>query len=349
MVEYIDSKYNYIPKALKDLNIWLCYDDRDKEYFKDLSDAEINQERKKPRDLKGNACNLNKCYSLKECLDSIKNGFNSGVGIVCNNNGIVCIDYDNCIIDYKTDDKLGLTIPILKEDVKDRIIKDLQLIDSYTEISPSGKGIHIYLIANKSIKVNVNKKDVEIYTNHFIRVSGKLFNDYMYQNISDRTNELEQLLKDYKITLKKDDVGKKSIIKQKNNIYDDLLKRKFRLSNGYSIPQIKKSMFNSKKGSLLKKLYDNTITNDELYKLKGKKSASEKADVDISDSGKSITLIMHLLHFSYGDIDKIYKIFKSSALCKDKYKKKMYENHTEDIIQNLFIPKAIVYYINYDE
>jgi hypothetical protein len=105
-------------------------------------------------------------------------------------------------------------------------------------------------------------------------------------------------------------------------------------------------MFNSKKGKLLKKLYDNTITDDEFLKLKGKKDAS---DVDLSDSGKSITLIMHLLHFSYGDIQAVYKIFISSALCKDKYLKKAYANHTEDIIKNQFIPYAIINYYNYSD
>lgn len=347
----LEDRYKNIPKILKDLNIWLCYDDRDRESFKSLSDAEINQERKQPRDIRGIKCSLNRCYSFNECLKSVENGFNSGLGIVCNNNGLMVIDYDNCIIDYKIDDKLGLRVPILKDDAKDRIVRDLNLINSYTEISPSGKGIHIYLIANRSIKVNVNKKDIEIYTKHFIRVSGNCFNDYLYQDVSDRTDEVEQLLKLYNIVLNDDDVGNKSVIKQRFNIYDKLLKQKFRLSNGYTIPQIKSTMFSSKKGELLKKLYDNTITDAEFYKLKGKSKASaeDKAKIDISDSGKSITLIMHLLDFSYGDIDKVYKMFKSSGLCKDKYIKKSYANHKEDIIQNQFIPYAIVNYINYRE
>ena len=88
---------------------------------------------------------------------------------------------------------------------------------------------------------------------------------------------------------------------------------------------------------------------NELYKLKGKKSASEKADVDISDSGKSITLIMHLLHFSYGDIKAVRELFIKSPLCKDDYLDKNYDNHKMDKIDSQFIPYAIINYINYSE
>lgn len=351
-MDSISLKYQNIPQILKKLNIWLCYDDRDKEKYKDLSDDEINQEKKRPRDLRGIKCSLERCYSFNACIESIKNGFNSGLGFACKNNGIIAIDYDKCIKDYEINDDLGYKKPIFTDtESEQRILRDINLIDSYTEISPSGKGIHIYLIANKNIKININRPNIEIYTNHFIRVSGNLFNEYLYQDISDKTSEIEQLLNNYNIVLKDDEIGNKSIIKQRYNLYDYLLEQKFKYANGYTIPQIKKSMFDSKKGKLLKKLYDNTITDAEFYKLKGKSKASDdvKAKIDTSDSGKAITLIMHLLHFSYGDKDKVYKLFLSSNLCKDKYTKKSYANHKEDIIQNQFIPKAIVYYINYDE
>lgn len=345
----MQDSYTQIPKILKDLDIWLCYDDRDKEYFKDLSATEINQEKKAPRDLKGKKCSTKRCYSFNRCLDSVKNGFNSGLGIVLNNNGLVVIDYDKCISGYKVNDELGLTIPIINKSDSDRIHRDIDLINSYCEISPSGKGIHIYLIANKNIKVNINRQNIEIYTNHFIRVSGNTFNEFLYKELVDSTDALEQLLDNYDIKLSDDELGNKSIIKQRFNVYDDLIKQKFKYVNGYSIRDIKDTMFNSKKGALLKKLYNNTITNNEFYNLKGKlrASAEDKAKIDISDSGKSITLIMHLLHFCYGDIESVYKIFISSALCKDKYLKKVYANHKEDIIQNQFIPYAIINYINY--
>lgn len=332
------NNYKNIPKALKELDIWLCYNDRDKE------------NPKAPRDLKGKLHSINqRLFTFNECIDSIRKGFNSGLGIVLKNNGLVVIDYDNCISGYKLDDKLGLKIPIIKDDRKEQILKDLDLINSYTEISPSGKGIHIYLTANTNIKINTNKNNVEIYTNKFIRVSGNLYNEFIYNELEDRTDALEQFISNYGLVLD-DIIGNKSAIKQRFNIYDKQIRQQFKYTNKYNIREIKKTLFSSKKGKLIKKLYDNTIKDDEFYKLKGASLTAQKkdaSDVDLSDSGKAITLILYLYDFCYGDIEKVYTIFKSSALCKDKYLKKAYARGKEDIIQHCFIPYAITNYHNY--
>ena len=51
--------YKNIPKILKDLNIWLCYDDRDKE------------NPKAPRDVNGRVCSINgRLYSYDYCINS---------------------------------------------------------------------------------------------------------------------------------------------------------------------------------------------------------------------------------------------------------------------------------------
>ena len=344
----MQDRFSAIPKILKDLSIWCCYDDRDKDYFKDLSDKEINQERKAPRDIKGKKCNYNtKTFTFNECVKSIELGINNGLGISMQNKGLICIDYDNCISDYKIDDKLGLEIPIINDKDRERILRDINLLDSYTEISPSGKGIHIIFMANENIKVNIKRDNIEIYTNHFIRLSGKLFNEYLYNTIEDKTSAFNEFLDNYNIELSSDDVGKKSIIKLKDNHYKTLLNKNFKYINTYTNSEIKNTMFNSKKGKLLKKLYDNTITDDEFYKLKSDKALKDKDKIDTSDSGKAITLLFNLFDFCYGDIDAVYQIFKGSALCKDKYLKKVYSNHSEDIITNQFIPYVIINYINY--
>ena len=144
----MQDRFSAIPKILKDLSIWCCYDDRDKDYFKDLSDKEINQERKAPRDIKGKKCNYNiKTFTFNECVKSIELGINNGLGISMQNKGLICIDYDNCISDYKIDDKLGLEIPIIND--KDRELsvdcyyefKDLSEFDDINKDGAStGKG-----------------------------------------------------------------------------------------------------------------------------------------------------------------------------------------------------------------
>lgn len=345
----IEDRYKNIPKILKDLDIWLCYN-------------EFTDKPKAPRDTRGALHSINgRLYSYKQCLDSIKSGINSGLGIVLKNNGIVCIDYDNVITDFVSDSKYGYTKAIFRDsDTENRILRDLQLIDSYTEISPSNKGIHIYLIANTSIDINTNKNGIEIYTNKFIRVSGNLFNEFLYNEIQeDKTASIEKIIKLYgldsnskKNTSDKVDAIKYNVVNKKSDtIYNHILKNKIKYSNKYDKKQILDSMFTSCKGHLLKKLYDNTITDAELLELKNKSSASDvdKAKIDTSNSGKSITLIMHLIHFSYGDIKLVKELFIKSKLCKDKYLLKNYDNHTKNIIECHFLPYAIINYKNYQE
>lgn len=342
MVENIEDRYKHIPGLLKNMDIWLCYNDADKD------------NPKAPRDIKGKLHSINgRLYSFNQCIESIKNGFNNGLGIVLKNNGIVCIDYDKVIKDIKYSSKYGYTKAVfIDDDTESRIIRDLQLIDSYTEISPSGRGLHIYLIANTSLDINTNKNGIEIYTNKFIRVSGNLFNEFLYDEMQeDKTDKLEQLIKSYGLD-KSDNVIRNNVIKQKRDtIYTDIISKKFRFTNQYTNKEILDSMFSSKKGVLLEKLYNNTITDAELLELKGKQDASdiEKLKVDISNSGKAITLIMHLLHFSYGDIKAVRELFIKSPLCKDDYLDKNYDNHTMDKIDSQFIPYAIINYINYSE
>lgn len=345
----MDIDVSKIPKILKNLDIWLCYDDRDKDYHKNMTSDAINNDKKRPRDIYGNYCNYKKGYSLKECLDSIKKGVNSGIGISLNESGLIVIDYDNCIKGYKKDDKFGLEIPILADADRDRINRDLNILNSYTEISPSGKGLHIYILANKNIKININKPNIEIYTNQFIRFSGNRFNDILYTDVEDRTDAIEQILNLYNIELSNRDIGKKNVMHKSLTAYQSQLESKFRdkgvlTTNSFSNKEIKDTMFASKKGDLLKKLYYNTITDAEFKRLKTKKDT----EIDTSDSGKAITLIMHLLYYAYGDLDAVYKIFKSSALCKDKYLIKNYRGHREDIIQNQFIPFAVREFCIYD-
>ena len=350
--------YKNIPKILKDLNIWLCYDDRDKE------------NPKAPRDTEGKIHSINgRLYTFNQCINSIKRGKNSGLGIVCKNNGVVCIDYDNCIKDYEYNSKYGITRAVFKDkDTEDRILRDLKLIDSYTEISPSGKGLHIYLIANADITINTNKNDIEIYTNHFIRVSGNLYNEVLYNDVSDdKTAELLELINLYDLNTSDNIINNGVINKKLRTIYTEILLKKFKYTNSYTNKEILNSMFNSKEGKFLKDLYNNTLLDADYkqYKVdkleillkKGKITRERYKElynkIDTSNSGKSYTLIMNLLHFSYGDLKRVKELFIKSALCKDDYLDKRYldknNKYKLDKIDSQFIPRAIINYINYSE
>lgn len=365
--------YNNIPKFLTDLNIWMCYDDRDKPSYKNLSDRVINQKKKTARDLTGKIVGKNsKTYSFNECLESIKNGINSGIGIVLKN-GLTCIDYDDVIKSVEIDKEYGFKKVYFKDDASDRITRDINLINSYTEISPSGKGIHIYFLSNS--KINTRTSEIEIYTNQFIRVSGDAYNDVMFNEFEDRTSELDTLLKNYKFTsIKYNKSGTSGIdvINMDSTEYKKALKRLPILFNGldnhYEDADNLKKMFRGVKGTYLKKLYNNDLSDADYLNYKNKyktytffrdvgkiRISKEYLDrlnedaVDITNSGKSFTLIMYLIYYCYGDIKAVKRIFKSSALCRADYLKCNYGKDLKyDKIDYLFIPKAVYYFNIYN-
>jgi hypothetical protein len=361
-VDNIEDKYKDIPKVLKDMQIWLCYDDRFKDRYKGLSDAELKKLYKAPRnpytDNKASYTN-SKLYTFNECLESVKNGISSGIGmVITKNSGLIVIDYDNVLVSYKTDDKLGINIPIFKSDVRDRLNRDINLLNSYVEVSPSGKGIHIYLLANYDIYVNT--KQIEIYDRHFIRVSGNSLDNY-YEFL-DKTKELSELISMYQLDQIKDTTIKTDIYNKKNSHYLELLDNKFtknhiRYKNKYTDAEILETMFSSNKGTMLRALYYNNLSDDEFYNYKinsiyYKRHKADKykvQDIDTSNSGKAFTLILYLLHYTYGDIKAVKRLFKNSQLCRADYLKLSYNNGKSDKIDNQFLPKAITYYNNYSK
>lgn len=355
--------YNNIPQVLRDMDIWLCYDSRDKESYKQLSNREIEDNKKKPRDLTGKPHSINgKLFNFNECIDSIRKGFNNGLGLVLNNNsgGLVVIDYDKVLKGIEVNDKLGYIKPIFKDaETEQRVLRDINLFKSYTEISPSNTGIHIYLIANTTINTNKQhhkdkNKQIEVYSSKkFIRVSET---QVFYEDIEDNTDNMEQFIKWYDLD-KQDAEIKTGVINTRFNIYKSMLDKWFLYDNSFTDADILKTMFNSKKGKLIKKLYEDHITDNEFIELKQASLKAQKkdaSDIDTSNSGKAFTLIMYLLHFCYGDLIAVKRIFIKSALCKDDYLSIKYgynnkkQRYTKDKIDYCFIPRAIYYYKNYD-
>lgn len=319
--------FENIPKQLKDLNNWLCYDDRDKDYFKELSELEIKQERKRPRDLKGVALKewQNKGYSFNECIDSIKKGFNNGLGLVLKNNGVVIIDYDKCLKDIEVNDELGYIKPIFKDaETEQSILSDINLLRTYTEISPSNKGLHIILLSD--IKDLFIREPIEIYSykKYISFTNNSIFDfDLEYDN-----NNLLQIIDKYKI-----DKTDAKPLRFNDSIFKIFLDKNFKYKNSYTDRQVLDTMFNSKNGNFIKKLYYNQISDAEYSSYKMQKASNQlkkgvisqnyydKAvkSIDLTNSGKSYTLILYLIDFCYGDIQAVKRLFKKSALCKDEY------------------------------
>ena len=315
---YIDNIVNNIPNCLKDLNIWLCYDDRDKPSYINYTDQQINQFKKKPRDLKGiplKEWSKKRCFTFNECIESIKNGFNSGLGIVADND-LIAIDLDNCIKGIKKMDKLGLEIPILTDEVAKLVS---QLDNTYIEISQSGKGLHclIYSSINISKSIKNNNIELEIYSNknHFMRLSGNIIN-IDASEVLDKTDVIIDICNTYfksnDNVISDDDIYKDSCI----SFRDDDFKSQFKgLTNKYDEKQILDNLFN--RDIFYYKLYNNCLTAEDIDKYNAKRKG--RGLKDTSNSGLSVLLILNLMYYSYGDLDIVYKIFKGSKLYKKEY------------------------------
>lgn len=82
--------------------------------------------------------------SFNKAVEAVKAGKYKGIGFELNNNGIVGIDLDNVI-----DPETGYIVP-----EAENIVTDL---DSYTEISQSGKGLHVLVKADLELTENRSK------------------------------------------------------------------------------------------------------------------------------------------------------------------------------------------------
>lgn len=318
--EYLDRVKRYIPNSIKDLHIFLCYDDRVKKSYKQQNPKYVEKLQKQPRDLKGiplKEWSKKRGFTFRECVESIKNGFNSGIGIVADRD-LVGIDLDRCITGYKKMDKLGLEIPIISDEVAELVDK---LNDSYIEISQSGKGLHCLVYSSvaipKSIKGSI---EIEIYANknHFMRLSGNILNDIASDTeILDKTNAMIDIYKKY---FNIDDSKQVNDIISKDSgisFRDDDFKSQFNgLNNKYTEQEILDNMFRVG-GDFYYKLYNNTLTLDDINKYNA--SRKGRGLKDTTNSGLSVLLILNLMYYSYGDLELVYSLFRKSKLYKSDY------------------------------
>ncbi|GEM01933.1 protein of unknown function [Halolactibacillus halophilus] len=109
---------------------------------------------------KANATNLKTWTSYDKALNNFELGKTNGIGFVLTDNDpFTCIDLDNCIQDG-----------VITSEVKALV----DTIDSYTEYSQSGNGLHIWVKGKKpGTRSKNSKKGIEIYDNkRFIIMTG---------------------------------------------------------------------------------------------------------------------------------------------------------------------------------
>lgn len=106
-------------------------------------------------------------WSTFEEVDNAKANY-SGIGIMLNDK-LLGIDLDHCIVDGK---------------VSEEVATFISLAETYTEVSPSYKGLHLYLALTEPLKLERNKAprgigaDYEVYTSgRWFTVSGNLWKE----------------------------------------------------------------------------------------------------------------------------------------------------------------------------
>jgi|GEM_PF-5453236 len=158
-----------IPLELKTYKQWVLY--------KITADK-----RKLPLSITGKSASTtdpNDWSSFDDCLNAYTEGGYDGLGFVFTKADPFCgVDLDHCIVNNKFNQET---------------LKIINNLKSYTEISPSGDGLHIIAKAKLSGS-GINTKEVEIYDQgRYFTITGKLHQDYQDIRIVDRQSEIENI------------------------------------------------------------------------------------------------------------------------------------------------------------
>jgi hypothetical protein len=140
--------YANIPDELKRLNQWVCANEGSK----------VPMQANRP--YAASSTNPDTWASFEDALWAVENGYYDYLGFVFNDNGIVGIDLDDAIVN-------GIVSPLATEVIS--------LCNSYTELSKSGTGLHIFVKGDIPFKGKNNLAGVEIYkTARFFIMTGNV-------------------------------------------------------------------------------------------------------------------------------------------------------------------------------
>ncbi|MCR4436179.1 MAG: phage/plasmid primase, P4 family [Clostridiales bacterium] len=116
--------FDNIPQTLKQLNRWVCWQLEER-------DGKPTKVPKNPLTGKNALNNEAKTWgTFEQAVAGMQKYTLQGIGFVFNGDGLIGVDIDDC-----RDPDTGALTEMAKEVI--------QILDSYTEISPSGRGIHI--------------------------------------------------------------------------------------------------------------------------------------------------------------------------------------------------------------
>lgn len=268
--------YENIPKELKDMGKFCLYKLK-----------EVNGRKTKvPFQIDGRMAKSNDEKSFSDFKTVASFTGYDGIGMYIGN-GYSAIDIDHCVDD-------GI--------INDMALDIINLMNSYTEYSPSGTGIRIiFKIGNydydkSKYYINNQKRGLEVYvagaTNKYVSLTGNYICNPL---IGERTNELNQLLEKYML---RDTQVIMSDNKQKSNnqlLNDD---------------QVIEKAMQASNGDKFKNLWSGIIP-------------SEK-----SQSEADLSLCLHLAFWTNSNAEQIDRLFRKSGLMRDKWNREDYRETT---------------------
>ena len=176
----MNKHYNNIPQILKIQQQWVVWG-----IVGEPPKAPFNPERLlklKTEPAKSGVSDTWGTY--EEAVRCVRQGLAQGIGYEFNGQGVYGVDLDHVISES------GIITPQAQE-----IVEGLA---SYTEVSPSGRGLHIFVTANDANIIRHRKQGgfVEIYTNaRYFTMTGNVYGGY--NRIAHRSAELQKIHDQY--------------------------------------------------------------------------------------------------------------------------------------------------------
>lgn len=260
--------FNEIPAELKALPQWILW----------KFETRNGKQTKVPCQVTGEMAQANNRRTWSTFATAVKfylEGDYDGIGFVFSRqDNYIGIDIDKCVVEGKTN---AFATEII------------DTLDSYTEFSPSGKGIHIIIKGGLPQSVlgtgrKSTKHGLEIYSyGRFFTFTGNRENS---NDVYDRTDELAEVFEQYF-----DD----SDIQGRVNLAE-FEKDEIKLSN----ESLWEKMFRSKNGDEIRSLYNGNLINDD-------------------HSASDLALCNHLAFWTGKSATRMDSMFRETSLIRDKW------------------------------
>lgn len=213
--------------------------------------------------------------TVSTAADNGSNNF-SGVGIVLHDAKLVCIDIDHVVAEGK-----------VYHNQSETILKLLKAANTFTEISQSGTGLHLFFELTEEFKPLANKKaPYEVYADvRYICTTDNSYNKIPKDVRTVTPEEMNEILSIIGYPWGKDT---KEETKEISNTPS---------SAKFDDPELLEYIFRSKNGQEVEKLYNGNITG-----------------YDNDDSKADMALLAHLAFWTGKDAEQMDRIWKSSPL-----------------------------------